>query len=149
LLPSDYESGDVRRSERKLKTPDMGIRAVRLLFGLQSELFGRAARRGFDDLRPRHGAVLAYLDDDGIRLGDLTRIAGRNKQTIAAIVDELEDLGPCGPSPVMAVLKPTEPQKSQKPDARVWPKACPFLHCQRGCAGATAVAERTAAGLTR
>ena len=82
----------MRRSERKLKTPDVGILAVRLLFGLQSELFARAAQHGFDDLRPRHGAVLAYLDD-GIRLGDLARIAGRNKQTIAAIVDELEKLG--------------------------------------------------------
>jgi DNA-binding MarR family transcriptional regulator len=83
----------VRRTERKLKPPDVGILAVRLLFGLQCELFGRAAQHGFDDLRPRHGAVLAYLDEDGIRLGDLARIAGRNKQTIAAIVDELEQLG--------------------------------------------------------
>ena len=83
----------MRRTERKLKTPDVGILAVRLLFGVQSELFGRAAEHGFDDLRPRHGAVLAYLDEDGIRLGDLARIAGRNKQTIAAIVDELEKLG--------------------------------------------------------
>ena len=90
---SDHGSGDVRRSERKLKTPDVGILAVRLLSGLQSELFARAAQHGFDDLRPRHGAVLAYLDEDGIRLGDLARIAGRNKQTIAAIVDELEKLG--------------------------------------------------------
>jgi len=93
LLFSDQESGDVNRSERKLKAPDVGVLAVRLLFGLQSELFARAAQHGFDDLRPRHGAVLAYLDEDGIRLGDLARIAGRNKQTIAAIVDELEQLG--------------------------------------------------------
>src|SRR6266566_4159740 len=92
ILPEE-ESGAMRRSERKLKTPDVGILAVRLLFGLQSELFARAAQHGFDDLRPRHGAVLAYLDEDGIRLGDLARIAGRNKQTIAAIVDELETLG--------------------------------------------------------
>ena len=83
----------MRRSERKLKTPDVGTLAVRLLFAVQSELFARTARHGFDDLRPRHGAVLAYLDEDGIRLGDLARIAGRNKQTIAAIVDELEKLG--------------------------------------------------------
>lgn len=52
-----------------------------------------AAEQGFGDLRPRHGAVLAHLDEDGIRLADLARIAGRNKQTIAAIVDELENLG--------------------------------------------------------
>ena len=83
----------MRRGERKLKTPDLGILAVRLLFGVQSDLFRRAAQHGFDNLRPRHGAVLAYLDEDGIRLVDLARIAGRNKQTIAAIVDELEKLG--------------------------------------------------------
>ena len=83
----------MRRSERKLKTPDLGILAVRLLFGVQSDLFRRAAQHGFDNLRPRHGAVLAYLDEDGIRLVDLARVAGRHKQTIAAIVDELEKLG--------------------------------------------------------
>jgi DNA-binding MarR family transcriptional regulator len=65
----------------------------RSVFGVQGELFRRTAEQGFDDLRPRHGAVLAYLDEDGIRLADLARIAGRNKQTIAAIVDELESLG--------------------------------------------------------
>jgi len=92
ILPEE-ESGEMRRSERKLKTPDLGILAVRLLFGVQSDLFRRTAQHGFDNLRPRHGAVLAYLDEDGIRLVDLARIAGRHKQTIAAIVDELEKLG--------------------------------------------------------
>jgi len=83
----------VGRLARKLTAPDLGILAARLLFGLQSELVRRAAEHGFGDLRPRHGAVLAYLDEDGIRLADLARIAGRNKQTIAAILDELERLG--------------------------------------------------------
>jgi DNA-binding MarR family transcriptional regulator len=92
ILPEE-EAGEVRRSERKLKTPDLGILAVRLLLDVQSELFRRVAQHSFDDLRPRHGAVLAYLDDEGIRLVDLARIAGRNKQTIAAILDELEKLG--------------------------------------------------------
>lgn len=80
------------RSARKLASPDLGVLAARLLFGLQAELFHRAAQGGFDDVRPRHGAVLAYLDEDGIRLADLARLAGRNKQTIAAILDELEKL---------------------------------------------------------
>ena len=83
----------MRRSERKLSTPDVGILATRLFFGVQSELFRRVSQHGFDDLRPRHGAVLAYLDEVGIRLVDLARIAGRNKQTIAAILDELEKIG--------------------------------------------------------
>lgn len=83
----------MRRSSRKLADPDLGVLAAKLLLGLQRELFRRTAQAGFDDLRPRHGAVLAYLDDEGIRLADLARIARRNKQTIAAIVDELEGLG--------------------------------------------------------
>jgi DNA-binding MarR family transcriptional regulator len=81
------------RSSRKLADPDLGMLAARLLFGLQRELLRRTAEAGFDDLRPRHGAVLAYLDEEGMRLADLARIAGRNKQTIAAILDELERLG--------------------------------------------------------
>ncbi|MFB9450150.1 winged helix DNA-binding protein [Dactylosporangium vinaceum] len=83
----------MRRSTRKAQTPDLGVLAARLLFGLQAELFARAAALGFDDVGPRHGAVLAYLDEEGIRLADLARLAGRNKQTIAAILDELEQLG--------------------------------------------------------
>jgi DNA-binding MarR family transcriptional regulator len=83
----------MERSTRKLVEPDLGVLASRLLLGIQEELFRRTAEQGFGDLRPRHGAVLAYLDEDGLRLADLTRIAGRNKQTIAAIVDELENLG--------------------------------------------------------
>lgn len=83
----------MERSARKLAEPDLGVLAARLLLGVQGEIFRRTADQGFNDLRPRHGAVLAYLDEDGIRLADLARIAGRNKQTIAAIVDELENLG--------------------------------------------------------
>jgi DNA-binding MarR family transcriptional regulator len=83
----------MERSARKLAEPDLGVLATRLLLGVQGELSRRTAEQGFGDLRPRHGAVLAYLDDDGIRLADLARMAGRNKQTIAAIVDELENLG--------------------------------------------------------
>lgn len=81
------------RSSRKVVDPDLGVLAAGLLLGIQRELVRRTTEAGFDDVRPRHGAVLAYLDEEGIRLADLARIAGRNKQTIAAIVDELESLG--------------------------------------------------------
>jgi len=83
----------MKRSARKLAEPDLGVLAARLLFEVQGEIFRGTAEQGFDDVRPRHGAVLAYLDEDGIRLADLARVSGRNKQTIAAIVDELENLG--------------------------------------------------------
>jgi DNA-binding MarR family transcriptional regulator len=78
---------------RSTRPADLGMLATRLLFGLQSELFRRSAEHGFDDLRPRHGAVTAYLDVEGLRQTELTRLAGRNKQTIGAIIDELEQLG--------------------------------------------------------
>ena len=67
--------------------------STRLLLGLSSELFRRSAEAGFDDIRPRHGAVTAYLDENGLRQSDLTRLSRRNKQTIGAIIDELEKLG--------------------------------------------------------
>ncbi|MEV4350125.1 MarR family transcriptional regulator [Actinoplanes sp. NPDC049596] len=78
---------------RSTRPADLGMLATRLLFGLQSELFGRCAAEGFDDLRPRHGAVLAYLDEGGLRQNDFVRLSGRNKQTIATILDELQALG--------------------------------------------------------
>ena len=81
------------RGTRKATEPDLGVLATRLLFGLQSELFRRSAEEGFADLRPRHGAVTAYLDANGLRQSELTRLAGRNKQTIGVIIDELEALG--------------------------------------------------------
>jgi DNA-binding MarR family transcriptional regulator len=81
------------RSTRKLTAPDLGVLAAGLLVGIEREVFRRTGEAGFDDLRPRHGAVLAYLDEDGLRLADLARTSGRNKQTIAASVDEPESLG--------------------------------------------------------
>ena len=82
-----------RRTERQEWNPDLGVLASRLLLSLQSELFGRLAEAGFGDLHPRHGAVLAYLDEDGIRATELARLSGLHKQVIGRIVDELEDLG--------------------------------------------------------
>jgi len=82
-----------RRRERQELNPDLGVLASRLLFSLQDELFARLAEAGYDDLHPRHGAVLAYLDEDGIRATDLARLSGRHKQIVGRIVDELEQLG--------------------------------------------------------
>jgi hypothetical protein len=61
----------MRRSERKRTDPDLGVLASRLLFAIQDELFATLADRGFADLRPQHGAVLAYLDTEGSRATDL------------------------------------------------------------------------------
>ncbi|MGC4866068.1 MarR family winged helix-turn-helix transcriptional regulator [Micromonospora sp. DT53] len=83
----------MKRSTLKEQDPDLGILAVQLAGRVQREIFRRSAEQGFDDVRPRHGAVLAYLDAEGTRPGELARLAGRNKQTMGAILDELERLG--------------------------------------------------------
>jgi DNA-binding MarR family transcriptional regulator len=82
-----------RRSERQEWNPDLGVLATRLLFSLQDELFERLAQAGYDDLHPRHGSVLAFLDEDGVRATELARLSGRHKQLIGRLVDELEELG--------------------------------------------------------
>ena len=82
-----------RRRERQEWNPDLGVLASQLTFSLQEELFARLATEGYDDLNPRHGAVLAYLDEDGIRATELARLSGRHKQVVGRLVDELEELG--------------------------------------------------------
>ena len=82
-----------RRRERQEWNPDLGVLASQLLFLVQAELFARLAEAGYDDLHPRHGEVLAYLDEDGIRATELARLSGRHKQVVGRIVDELEQLG--------------------------------------------------------
>ncbi len=79
-----------RRSEAE---PDLGVLAGRLLFSLQKELFERLGELGHGELRPRHGAVFAYLDVEGSRATDLARLSGQHKQVIGTLVDELEALG--------------------------------------------------------
>jgi DNA-binding MarR family transcriptional regulator len=83
----------MKRSVRKEQEPDLGVLAAWLLVGLHGELVRRSAELGFHDVRPRHGAVMAYLDEDGIRPSELARLSGRNKQTVGAILDELERIG--------------------------------------------------------
>lgn len=81
------------RRERQEWNPDLGVLAARLLFSLEDELFARLADAGYGDLLPRHGAVLSFLDEDGVRATELARLSGRHKQIIGRIVDELEELG--------------------------------------------------------
>jgi DNA-binding MarR family transcriptional regulator len=82
-----------RRSERQQWNPDLGVLSSRLLLTLQEELFERLAAAGYDDLHPRHAALLSYLDEDGVRASELARLTGRHKQVVGRLVDELEELG--------------------------------------------------------
>jgi DNA-binding MarR family transcriptional regulator len=82
-----------RRSQRRQQNPDLGVLAARLLFTFQGELFAGLAERGHGELRPRHGAVIAYLDEGGIRASEVARLSGQHKQVVTRLVDELEELG--------------------------------------------------------
>jgi DNA-binding MarR family transcriptional regulator len=73
--------------------PDLGVLASQLTLSLQEELFDRLAAEGYVDLHPRHWAVLAYLDEDGVRATDLAHLSGRHKQIVGRLIDELEELG--------------------------------------------------------
>ncbi|HEX4811855.1 MAG TPA: MarR family transcriptional regulator [Nonomuraea sp.] len=84
---------EVRRSERKRADPDLGVLSSRTLFSLQRELFSRLSAQGHPRVRPRHGAVLAYLDEEGTRATDLAALSGQHKQVIGTLVDELVELG--------------------------------------------------------
>lgn len=75
------------------EAPDLGVLAARLLFAIQDELYARLAQDGFDDLYPRHGTVLAYIGDDGMRATEIARLSGQHKQVVGTVIDELESLG--------------------------------------------------------
>ena len=82
------------RAMRNDAEPDLGVLAGRLLFAAQGELFSRLSGLGFDDIKPRHGAVLAYLlQDQGVRATELAQMSGQHKQVIGTLVDELTELG--------------------------------------------------------
>lgn len=83
----------MRRSERKQVSPDLGILSVQLMFAFQREVFATVAIQGHPEVRPRHGAVLAYLDKEGNRATDLAAQSGQHKQVIGTLVDELVALG--------------------------------------------------------
>jgi DNA-binding MarR family transcriptional regulator len=83
----------MRRSERKEKDPNLGILAAKVLWDFERELFAKVAEQGHADVRPRHGAVLAFLDPEGTRAKDLARLSGRHKQVITTLIDELAALG--------------------------------------------------------
>jgi DNA-binding MarR family transcriptional regulator len=87
------DSGAPNDGERRDEATDLGVLAGRLLFSVQGELFRRLHQEGFDDIAPRHGAVLAYLHVDGIRATELARRSGQHKQVVGKNVDELEALG--------------------------------------------------------
>jgi DNA-binding MarR family transcriptional regulator len=93
-----YTKGDAGgkpagRKELVRRDPGLGMLAAQLLFAVQDELYRRLEAAGYRDLRPRHGIVVAYLDERGSRATELAALSGRHKQIVGRTVDELEALG--------------------------------------------------------
>jgi DNA-binding MarR family transcriptional regulator len=86
-------AGTPTGGDRRDAATDLGVLAARLLFSVQGELYQRLHQDGFTDISPRHGAVLAHLQPEGIRATELARLSGQHKQVIGKHVDELEGLG--------------------------------------------------------
>jgi len=72
---------------------DVGVLSAHLLARFQRELYTTLGAAGHHQLRPRHGAVMAYLDPGGTRASELAERSGAHKQVIGTLVDELETLG--------------------------------------------------------
>ena len=56
-------------------------------------LHRRFAERGHPEIRPPHGNVMQFLDDDGTRVSVLAERAHMTKQSMAELVAHLEELG--------------------------------------------------------
>lgn len=56
---------------------------------LTAELTARLAERGFPEVRPAHGNVFGFLDDDGTRIGVLAERAQVTRQSMAELVAHL------------------------------------------------------------
>lgn len=87
------ENVEPSNSQRRDVAGDLGVLAGQLLFAVQCELSEKLRQEGFDDIVPRHGAVLAYLRVEGLRATELARLSGQHKQVVGKYVDELETLG--------------------------------------------------------
>jgi DNA-binding MarR family transcriptional regulator len=64
-----------------------------VFIALNGLVFIRLAERGYDVIRPAHGAVFQYLDDDGTTVAVLAERAQMTKQAMAELVLYLETHG--------------------------------------------------------
>jgi DNA-binding MarR family transcriptional regulator len=53
----------------------------------------RLAERGFEDIRPAHGAIGQHIADRGSRVTELARLAQVSKPSVVYLVNDLERLG--------------------------------------------------------
>lgn len=60
---------------------------------LQKEVYGALAARGFPEIRPAHSAVFRHIAPGGSRLTALAERAGMTKQSMAYLIEALQEAG--------------------------------------------------------
>ena len=77
----------------KKKYINTGAYLRQLYDALVTNLHSRLAEEGFPEITPSHGLVFQYLNEDGSRITELASQAGITKQSMSAIVYQLEEYG--------------------------------------------------------
>ena len=76
------------------RVPDLTTLLLDAHRAMVADLVLSLSERGYPDVRPRHGAVLAHVDRrSGTMLSELARRAGVTKQSMMQVVDDLEAWG--------------------------------------------------------
>ena len=77
----------------KEKYKNTGAYLRQLYDALVTNLHARLAEEGYDEITPSHGLVFQYAQDDGSRITELASRAGMTKQSMSALVYQLESAG--------------------------------------------------------
>ena len=75
------------------RSPNLALLMREAFIALNNLVYVRLAERGYGVIRPAHGAVFQYLDDDGMTVALLAQRAQMTKQAMAELVHYLETHG--------------------------------------------------------
>ena len=75
------------------RPPNLALLLREAFIALNNLVYVRLAERGYGVIRPAHGAVFQYLDDDGTTVALLAQRAQMTKQAMAELVHYLETHG--------------------------------------------------------
>lgn len=73
--------------------PNIGTLLLQAFQAHERLLFHRLEEAGFRDLRPKHGAALANIEDAGTRPSVIAERAALSRPAMAEVLDDLEQLG--------------------------------------------------------
>ena len=75
------------------KYTNTGAYLRQLYDALVANLHARLAEQGYSEMTPSHGLVFQYLKEEGSRITELASQAGMTKQSMSALVYQLEEYG--------------------------------------------------------